>query len=102
MVGYFNTLGLDFHVDEIQQLRDPKIQEKEWQIPKEYLSGHGWHTYTLRSADNTVLFEFRHNINGRDIYVSGTFDAVVYLKGKLDQPDTGKRLYTMIDVLKNK
>ncbi|WP_022668450.1 dihydrodipicolinate reductase [Desulfospira joergensenii] len=100
MVGYFNTLGANFKKEEIEQIRDPEIQEKEWQIPKEYLSGHGWHTYTLKSADDTVLFEFKHNINGRDIYVSGTFDAVVFLKEKLTQPDSGQRLYTMIDVLK--
>lgn len=100
MVGYFNRLGLNFHVDEIQQVRDPEIQEKEWKIPREFLSGHGWHTYTLRSPDSKVLFEFKHNINGRDIYVSGTFDAVVFLKGKLARPDVGKRVYTMIDVLK--
>ncbi len=100
MVGYFNRLGANFSVDDIEQIRDPEVQEKEWQIPKAYLSGHGWHTYTLTSPDNTVKFEFKHNINGRDIYISGTLDAVVFLDRKLSQHNSGQILFTMIDVLK--
>lgn len=102
MVGYFNKLGIDFDVNDIQMVRDPKVQETEWKIPKEYLTGHGWHTYTLKAMDGSALFEFKHNINGRDIYVSGTFDAVLFLKDKLSEPDNPKRLYTMIDVLNRK
>ena len=102
MVGYFNKLGIDFDVKDIQMIRDPEVQEKEWKIPRQYLTGHGWHTYTLKAADGSALFEFKHNINGRDIYVSGTFDAVLFLKDKLDGPDNPKRLYTMIDVLNGK
>ncbi len=97
MVGYFNALGLMFNPEEIQQIRDPKIQENEWGIPREHLSGHGWHTYTLTAPDGSSLFEFKHNINGREIYVSGTLDAVVFLKTKLGKNE--KQLYTMIDVL---
>ena len=99
MVGYFNELGADFKVENIQQVRDPEIQENQWQIPKEHLSGHGWHTYTLTAEDGSSLFEFKHNINGRDIYVSGTFDAVVFLQKKLHLKDNKNRLFTMIDVL---
>ena len=99
MVGYFNKLGPDFNVNDIQMIRDPKIQEQKLKIPKEYLTGHGWHTYTLKSKDGSVLFEFKHNINGRDIYVSGTFDAVMFLVKKLEKSDSPKKLYTMIDVL---
>lgn len=99
MVGYFNQLGADFDVDSIQMVRDPEVQEKEWKIPKAHLGGHGWHTYTLTAPDGSALFEFKHNINGRDIYVSGTFDAVIFLKEKLNKPDNSKKLYTMIDVL---
>lgn len=100
MVTYFNELGINFDVNSIQMERDPEIQEKEWKIPKTYLTGHGWHTYTLTSADGSALFEFKHNINGRDIYVNGTFDAVHFLIKKLMEPDNPRRLYTMIDVLK--
>jgi 4-hydroxy-tetrahydrodipicolinate reductase len=34
----------------------------------------------LTSPDNTVVFEFQHNVNGRDIYAEGTLDAVCYLR----------------------
>ena len=102
MVNYFNKLGVDFDVDHIKMIRDPEIQEKEWNIPREHLGGHGWHTYTLTAEDGSALFEFKHNINGRDIYVSGSFDAVLFLKDKLDNPDKTRKLYTMIDVLNGK
>ena len=99
MVGYFNDLGIDFKVEDIQKIRTPEIQEKEWKIPRKHLSGHGWHTYTLTADDGSSLFEFTHNINGRDIYASGTFDAVIFLKGKLLVKNNKKRVFTMIDVL---
>ncbi|MCP4022385.1 MAG: dihydrodipicolinate reductase [Desulfobacteraceae bacterium] len=93
MVGYFNRLGPDFSVNDIKQVRDPEIQEDIWKIPKEYLTGHGWHTYTLKSKDNTVLFQFKHNINGRDVYVNGTFDAVLFLNKKLEDPSANSKTY---------
>jgi 4-hydroxy-tetrahydrodipicolinate reductase len=103
MVGYFNKLGPEFSVNEIQMIRDPKIQEQELKIPKEHLTGHGWHTYTLKSKDGSALFEFKHNINGRDIYVNGTFDAVMFLvkqvEKQVEESGNSKKLYTMIDVL---
>ena len=99
MVTYFNKLGTDFNVNNIQMIRDPETQEKVWKIPKEYLTGHGWHIYTLKASDGSALFEFKHNINGRDIYVNGTFDAVLFLKEKIGRPDNSQKLYTMIDVL---
>jgi len=99
MVGYFNKLGSDFDVNHIEMIRDPKIQEQKLKIPKEYLTGHGWHTYTLKAEDGSAMFEFKHNINGRDIYVNGTFDAVMFLVEKLEKSDSTKKLYTMIDVL---
>ncbi|MCP4671845.1 MAG: dihydrodipicolinate reductase [Desulfobacula sp.] len=99
MVKYFNKLGPDFNVNDIKMIRDPKIQEKDLKIPKKFLSGHGWHTYTLKTEDGSALFEFKHNINGRDIYVNGTFDAVMFLVEKLKKADNTKTLYTMIDVL---
>lgn len=102
MVGYFNRLGAAFDVNDIQMERDPKHQEQNWKIPKEHLTGHGWHTYTLTAKDGSALFEFKHNINGRDIYVTGTFDAVIFLKKKLVQPERTQNLYTMIDVLNRK
>ncbi len=99
MVGYFNCLGVDFSADNIEMERNPETQAKAWGIPEAYLRGHGWHTYTLMSEDQTVKFEFTHNINGRDIYAQGTMDAIVYLDKKVRAGQQGK-VFSMIDVLK--
>jgi len=99
MVKYFNLLGIPFTHDEIIMERDPEVQRSEWGVPEEFLKGHGWHTYTLTSADGTVQFQFKHNVNGRDVYAMGTLDAIYYLNKKLAQGNKGK-VFSMIDVLK--
>jgi len=99
MVTYFNRLGIPFTEAQIQKERDPDVQRDAWKIPEAYLSGHGWHTYRLISPDETVRFEFTHNVNGREIYALGTLDAVVYLHGKIRAGETG-RVFSMIDVLR--
>ncbi len=101
MVSYFNQMGLRFEENQITKERDPKIQSGRWGIPEKYLVGHAWHTYTLVSGDETVRFEFTHNVNGRDVYAQGTLDALVYLNARLAEGSRG-RVYTMIDVLKNR
>ncbi len=101
MVCYFNQMGLDFSEDQIAKERDPETQATRWGIPQEYLTGHGWHTYTLTSADQTVRFEFSHNVNGRDVYARGTLDAVSYLNARVAEGAAGN-VYTMIDVLQNR
>jgi 4-hydroxy-tetrahydrodipicolinate reductase len=99
MVTYFNRMGVEFTSDAIVMERDPRIQREQWGIPDAFLSGHGWHTYRLTSPDQTVVFEFQHNVNGRDVYAEGTIDAVCYLDRQLKAGAVG-RVYTMIDVLK--
>jgi 4-hydroxy-tetrahydrodipicolinate reductase len=99
IVACFNRMGIEFSPDAIQMERDPKVQKKQWGIPEAYLSGHGWHTYRLTSPDQTVVFEFKHNVNGRDIYAAGTMDAVSFLSQRLKTGARGK-VYSMIDVLK--
>lgn len=99
MVRYFNELGIPFSNEEIIQERDPEVQKSSWGIPEEYLTGHAWHTYSLTSADKTVNFVFKHNVNGREIYSEGTFDAVEFLSKQLKNGEHG-RVFTMIDVLK--
>jgi 4-hydroxy-tetrahydrodipicolinate reductase len=99
MVGYFNRLGLSYSADDITRIREPQVQKNQWGIPEKYLSGHAWHTYTLVSEDQTVRFEFTHNVNGREVYVLGTADALLYLAEKVQAGAAG-RMYTMIDVLK--
>ena len=101
MVRYFNQMGLDFSEDQITKERDPQIQQSQWGIPQDYLSGHGWHTYSLTSADKTVRFEFKHNVNGRDVYARGTLDAIQYLANRVNDGASGI-VYTMIDVLQNR
>jgi len=99
IVGYFNAMGVAFTNDQIQKERDPAVQKQQWGVPEAYLGGHGWHTYTLTSPDGTTLFELKHNINGREIYVEGTLKAVRYLDRKIQDGLQG-RVFTMIDVLK--
>ncbi len=99
MIRYFNELGMPFTEEKIIKERDPETQKAKLGIPEKYLSGHGWHTYTLISEDRTVRFEFTHNVNGRDIYARGTLDAIYYLYKKVEEGARG-RMFTMIDVLK--
>lgn len=99
MVGYYNGLGIPFSEDKIIKVRDPEVQKTQWGIPEEHLAGHGWHTYTLVSEDQTVLFEFTHNVNGRMVYTRGTLDALLFLSAKVNAGVKGK-MFNMIDVLK--
>lgn len=101
MVKYFNDLGIAFVEADIHKEREPETQKNLWGIPEEFLTGHGWHTYTLTSADGTVRFEFSHNVNGREVYARGTLDAIAYLHAKLQQGAKGK-VFSMIDVLQGK
>jgi 4-hydroxy-tetrahydrodipicolinate reductase len=99
MVGYFNKLGVSFSEDQIFKMRDPEIQKIQWGIPENHLAGHAWHTYTLLSEDQTVRFQFSHNVNGRLVYAHGTLDALLFLSAKVKSGVKGK-MFTMIDVLK--
>jgi 4-hydroxy-tetrahydrodipicolinate reductase len=99
MVGYFNQMGVAFDVGDIVQVRDPAVQQDVWGIPEAYLEGHGWHTYTLTSPDGTVTFQFKHNVNGRDVYAPGTFEAVAFLAAQVAAGVKGKA-FSMIDVLR--
>lgn len=97
MVEYFNRLGIPFSESQIFKLRDPETQRKTLGVPEKYISGHGWHTYTFQSADETVFFRFAHNINGRAVYAEGTLDAIRFLNAH--KTEKGK-VFSMIDVLK--
>ena len=75
-------------------------------VPAEHLMGHAYHTYALTSADGTVTFELRHNVNGRSTYAEGVADACLFLAAKADAGfprsrflGRRKRLFDMIDVL---
>jgi 4-hydroxy-tetrahydrodipicolinate reductase len=101
IVGYFNRMGVEFSVEQIEKERDPERQQNMWGVPPEFLGGHGWHTYTLISPDGSAKFEFTHNINGRRIYCEGTIDAVLFLDRRVKAGAPG-RIFSMIDVLEGK
>lgn len=99
MVGYFNRMGIPFDTDQIEMERDPERQLNILGVPADHLQGHAWHTYSLISADHSVRFEFKHDVNGREIYTEGTRDAVVFLDRKVAAGARGE-IFSMIDVLK--
>jgi len=99
MVQYFNALGIPFTVDQIIMERNPRVQETSWGVPKNHLGGHAYHRYTLLSEDRTVLFEFRHNVNGRNIYIPGVLRAIRFLDEKVQRGAQGI-VFSMTDVLR--
>ena len=100
VVNCFTRMGIDCSPNDIVMERDPQVQREQWGIPPEHLSGHGWHTYRLTSRDQNVVFEFQHNINGRDIYAEGTVDAICFLQEQISLGSAG-RVFSMIDVLQS-
>ncbi|KAI4356015.1 hypothetical protein L6164_000069 [Bauhinia variegata] len=99
IISCFHKLGVSFDEDEIEMIRDPKQQVDMVGVPEEHLSGHAFHMYHLTSPDETVTFEFQHNVCGRSIYAEGTVDAVIFLAKKIESKDD-KKIYNMIDVLR--
>ncbi|GAV65105.1 DapB_N domain-containing protein/DapB_C domain-containing protein [Cephalotus follicularis] len=99
VVSCFQKLGVSFEMDQIQMIRDQRQQVEMVGVPEEHLAGHAFHMYHLTSPDETVSFEFQHNVCGRSIYAEGTVDAVLFLAKKV-QAKADKRIYNMIDVLR--
>jgi 4-hydroxy-tetrahydrodipicolinate reductase len=97
MVDSFSKLGLDFKVDDIKKLRDDDSQ-KAFGVPEDHLNGHAFHTYTLKSGDGSVEFQFKHNVCGRLTYSEGVVDAVKFLAAQKAKGESQK-VYSMIDVL---
>ncbi|KAK2980961.1 hypothetical protein RJ640_018045 [Escallonia rubra] len=99
VISCFQKLGVPFELDQVKKIRDPAQQVEMVGVPKEHLSGHAFHLYSLTSPDETVNFEFQHNVCGRSIYADGTIDAALFLAKKV-QSKAEKRIYNMIDVLR--
>eukprot|EP00245_Coleochaete_scutata_P012112 TRINITY_DN4653_c0_g1_i1.p1 TRINITY_DN4653_c0_g1~~TRINITY_DN4653_c0_g1_i1.p1 ORF type:complete len:264 (-),score=49.87 TRINITY_DN4653_c0_g1_i1:331-1122(-) len=99
VVESFQKLGLVFDVEDIEKVRDAEQQVNRMGVPESYIGGHAFHTYQVISPDNTVAFEFQHNVCGRSIYAQGTVDAVLFLAKKVAEKQA-KKIYNMIDVLK--
>jgi len=88
----------DFDLErDIKMLRDDQ-SSLAFGVSEEALNGHAFHTYTLTSADGSVQFELKHNVEGRTIYAEGTADAVKFLAKKVASGMDGK-VFSMIDVL---
>ncbi|CAM9755781.1 unnamed protein product [Discosporangium mesarthrocarpum] len=90
--------GEDYDMDSITKIRDREGQ-LAFGVPEEHLSGHAFHTYSLKSDDGTVEFQFRHNVGGRRMYAEGTADAVAFLAARAKE-GAEKRIYSMLDVLR--
>lgn len=100
LISFLQNAGADFEESkDLSMCRDPDEQKSHWGIPDEYLTGHAFHTYDLRSSDETSHFSLSHNILGRNIYAEGTLEAVKFLYKRRDTKCD--RSYNMIDVLKN-
>ncbi|GLT66084.1 hypothetical protein SLA2020_384740 [Shorea laevis] len=99
VISCFQKLGVSYDMDQIKLIRDPKQQLEMVGVPEEHLLGHAFHMYHLTSPDQTVSFEFQHNVCGRSIYAEGTVDAVLFLAKKV-KSKADKHIYDMIDVLR--
>ncbi len=98
VINSFNKLGIPFTVDQIEKKRS-RVDYDALGIPLEFWSGHGWHTYTVRKPDNSVFFQFIHNVNGRAAYIGGVMEAINFLCWLKSERPWWCGVHSMIDVL---
>jgi len=82
---------------EVESVRDPE-QQRRLGIPNEHLEGHAYHWISVQSPDGSVTREWRTAINGRELYVANTLEAVRFLKRKMAEGSRGE-VFSMIDVM---
>lgn len=99
LVGSFQKMGIDFKEEQIKQLRDD-ASSIQFGVPPEFLNGHAFHTYTLKSSDGSVEFQFKHNVCGRRTYAEGVVDAAEFLAARQAEK-TAKKVFNMIDILES-
>merc|ERR1712224_2661 len=97
MVASFQGLGLDFNVDQIEKVRGDK-ESVAFGVPESAVDGHAFHTYSLKSGDGSVTFQYQHNVCGRRTYAEGVVDAVLFLAQKA-KAKSEQKVFNMIDVL---
>ena len=97
LLPLFAELGMPLAKGDIRMIRDPELQEQYLGVPKEYLGGHGFHTYEMLSPDDTVELGFIHNVLGRNVYVDGAMRAIRLLAEH--RQERGK-VFSMADVLR--
>lgn len=100
VIASFNKLGIPFSVEQIKKARS-EAEYEALGIPKEHWDGHGWHTYTLKKPDDSVFFQFTHNVNGRAVYVNGVLDAIKFLYKVRTSPTEWQGISDMGGVLMN-
>eukprot|EP00559_Dactyliosolen_fragilissimus_P005390 CAMPEP_0184867592 /NCGR_PEP_ID=MMETSP0580-20130426/27209_1 /TAXON_ID=1118495 /ORGANISM="Dactyliosolen fragilissimus" /LENGTH=363 /DNA_ID=CAMNT_0027367979 /DNA_START=161 /DNA_END=1252 /DNA_ORIENTATION=+ len=92
----------DYTYEDIHMIRDDQ-GSLDFGVKEEYVTaGHAFHTYSLKSPDDTVEFQLRHNVSGRTVYAEGTADAVKFLAKKVAQSnldDYNGKVFSMINVL---
>lgn len=100
VIGSFQKMGLDFEVEQVEKIREAPRSMEYMKVPGKYVTtGHAFHTYKLKSPDETVSFEFQHNVCGRGFYAAGTVDAVLFLD-RMRATGGDKRTFDMIDILR--
>lgn len=99
MVGALNAMGVEFGVEAIEKLREPRRQQAELGVPEEHLAGHAFHRYELRTAAGTVTLALEHNVLGRRVYAEGTLQALRFLRYRLAAGSRGE-VFSMEDVLR--
>jgi 4-hydroxy-tetrahydrodipicolinate reductase len=92
--------GTEFPEEKIEKIRGDD-KSKAFGVPEEFLTGHAHHTYRLTSGDKSVVFEFKHNVNGRSTYAEGVADAAVFLGSRAANSRNKPKVYNMIDILKS-
>lgn len=101
VVSSFKNLGIPFENEQIEKVRDFSRSKTEMLVPEEYITaGHAFHTYKLTSPDDSVTFEFQHNVCGRNVYAAGTVDAAVFLHARRNE-HASKKVFDMIDILQS-
>jgi len=100
LVRSFQQMGVaDFSTEDIEKIRDADQSQARMGVPANHIAGHAFHTYRLTSPDETVSFEFQHNVCGRRVYAEGTVDAVQFIHQRRRER-TVQRSFNMIDVLR--
>ncbi len=100
MVKYFNKLGMEYSVEDINCVREEE-QQLSMGIPSENLKGHAYHTYSLSSEKSAMDISISHNVRGRSVYAVGTLKALDFLFEKISSGSKGE-VFNMIDVLSKK
>ena len=87
--------SLKFPSDRIVSVRDPKIQQNQIGIPKEYLNKHAFHKIAIKDGEDEITIETK--VLGHKSYVNGIKKIIeTVLKHTLEN-----KKYTVLDLIDN-